>query len=54
MARSIRGSKGPGYEYWGARPGSTGAIGKVAKKIIHKIERQQSKEITRQELKFID
>jgi hypothetical protein len=46
MSRSIRGSKGPGFEYWTARPfnrcGGTLSPngGKHTKKRTHKAERQ--------------
>ena len=50
MSRSKTGSKSPGYEFWSRRPGSTGAIGKEAKVIIHRIERQRSKQLVRKEL----
>lgn len=47
MSRSIKGSKGPGYEYWGKRPGK-GAYGgdggsAFGKRLTHKAERQQGR-----------
>lgn len=50
MARSIKGGKGSGYEYWSRRPNNHGCIGKKSKVIIHRIERSQSKTIIRNEL----
>lgn len=38
MARSIKGGKGSGYEYWSRRPNNHGCIGKRSKVIIHRIE----------------
>jgi hypothetical protein len=44
MSRTQKGSKAPGYEYWGKRPGSGHfAPGKYAKRVTHKAERQQGK-----------
>lgn len=45
MSRTKKGSKGPGFEFWTARPGNRhgGGVGKYAKRITHKIERQQNK-----------
>lgn len=49
MSRTIKGSKGPGYEYWSKRPNASGAIGKVAKKFIHSTERQRNKKLDKAE-----
>lgn len=43
MSRTVKGSKAPGYEYWGKRGLSMVSPGKKTKKLTHKIERQQSK-----------
>jgi len=45
MSRSKRGAKGPGYEYWTARPGNKqgGQPGKATKKATHKAERRLAK-----------
>lgn len=48
MSDTKRGSKGPGYEYWGTRPGkgaySGGKTGsKFGKRQTHKAERQEGK-----------
>lgn len=49
MSRTTKGSKGPGYEYWSARPFNKGGGlpsprgGKYHKKRTHKAERQQQK-----------
>jgi len=50
MARSIKGSKAGGYEYWSRRPNNKGATGKASKKIIHGIERAQSRALVREEI----
>lgn len=41
MSHSIKGSKGPGFEYWGKRPfkGSL-SPGKKTKVLTHKLERR--------------
>ena len=44
MNRTNRGSKGPGYEYWGRRKPSGYGYGKPLKKQTHKSERQQGKD----------
>lgn len=49
MSRTIKGGKGPGYEYWSKRPGSGGATGKKAKKFIHHTERQRNKKLDKAE-----
>lgn len=49
MSRTKKGSKGPGYEYWSARPFNKGGGllspkgGKHTKKRTHKAERQIGK-----------
>lgn len=45
MARTKKGSKGPGFEYWTKRPGNKhgGLLGAFQKHYTHKIERQQNK-----------
>lgn len=49
MSRTVKGSKGPGYEYWSARPFNKGGGelspngGKHTKKRTHKAERQIGK-----------
>jgi hypothetical protein len=44
MSRSAKGSKGPGFEYWGKRPGNGLSPGKATKKITHRLERLKAKE----------
>lgn len=46
MSRTIKGSKGPGYDYWSRRHPGNGIIGhgKKVKKRTHKYERQKAKE----------
>jgi hypothetical protein len=49
MSRTRKGSKGPGFEYWSARPGNRGGgLGKSFKKATHRVERQQNKQEARQ------
>lgn len=46
MARTKKGSKGPGYEYWGRRPYNKGPnqnSGKITKRICHQMERAIAK-----------
>ena len=45
MSRSKRGEKGPGYDYWGKRPGNKGgqSPGADVKKRTHKTERRRAK-----------
>lgn len=49
MARTQRGSKPAGFEFWGKRPMVYNS-GTFAKTLCHRIERQQSKELVRKEL----
>ena len=45
-------SKRGGYDFWGRRPGSGfSPMGKIAKRIIHRIERRFKRKIIDQELK---
>lgn len=50
MARSKRGGKPCGYDFWSSRPFSGQGHGKWPKKFCHRAERQQSKELVRDEL----
>lgn len=45
MTRTIKGSKGPGFEYWSPRPGNKhGAIvGKAQKVQTHRTERARAR-----------
>lgn len=49
MSRTIKGSKGPGYEYWSKRPLSGAPPGKWWKKMTHHIERQRNKKLDKAE-----
>jgi hypothetical protein len=49
MSRTKKGAKGPGYEYWSKRPNSMSAPGKISKKRTHRLERIESKKITKEE-----
>lgn len=54
MSRSVRGGKGPGFEYWTARPGNTGGGhyrpdgNTQVKRATHKAERRQGKQAARE------
>lgn len=46
MARTIKGGKASGYEYWSRRPynkGPSGKSGKITKRICHQMERAIAK-----------
>lgn len=50
MGKTKTGSKAPGYEYWGKRPGSRnhGCVpGRDSKKRTHRLERLEAKETVR-------
>jgi hypothetical protein len=54
MSRSYKGTKGPGYEYWGKRPGNqygNSDVGASGKKHTHRKERQQNKAEASKQLK---
>ena len=53
MSRTKSGGKPPGYEFWSRRPMTFGA-GPWAKTKCHRIERQQSKTLVREELKQLE
>ena len=53
MGKTIRGEKGPGYEYWGKRPFSGVPPSKINKKITHKLERAVKKRLIQKETKRI-
>lgn len=46
MSRTRKGTKTPGYEYWGKRPGGAMPPGRISKKITHKAERRQARKET--------
>lgn len=53
MSRSKKGQKGPGYEYWSRRPGSSKSgcsPGRVAKARTHALERIEGKEEVRDQV----
>ena len=54
MSRTKKGSKSPGYEYWGKRPMSGSNPGAWAKKVTHKIERHRGEAETRKAAKADD
>lgn len=47
MSRTIKGSKGAGYDYWSRRPMSGHGYGPTVKHICHGIERMQAKDAVR-------
>lgn len=49
MSRTTKGSKGPGYDFWGKRPMSgICGCGKIVKTISKRIERARSKRAVRE------
>jgi hypothetical protein len=52
MSRTRKGGKGPGFEYWTARPGNRagGTPGRITKTHTHRTERRQGKDETRRAL----
>lgn len=48
MSRTIKGSKGCGYDYWSKRPYSGNGHGKQIKKFTHRAERVIKKEETQE------
>lgn len=51
MSNTTRGGKPAGYEYWSKRPNMNGATGKVAKQLIHRLERKTGDRELKKELK---
>jgi hypothetical protein len=51
MARTIKGSKGCGYDFWGKRALSQCPPGRYTKKLTHGIERTQRRQLIHDELK---
>lgn len=51
MSRTKKGSKAPGYDFWGRRPHSGNGHGPIVKAFTHRVERQQAKDQVRQQLK---
>lgn len=54
MARTKRGSKPAGYDYWSRRPFSSLGYGPDIKHMTRKTERAQAKEQLHRELKELD
>lgn len=53
MSNTIKGEKGPGYDYWSRRPGNESGCNsptshKFAKKVTHRKERVLNKRILRE------
>lgn len=51
MSRTKKGTKPPGYEYWGKRPLSVVSPSKFVKTRTHRIERLKAKEEISEDLK---
>jgi hypothetical protein len=49
MSRTIRGSKGAGYDFWSRRPHSGNGHGRVVKDMTHRTERAIAKRDTHEE-----
>ncbi len=54
MSRSIKGSKGCGYDFWSRRPYSGHGHGRKVKTICHRIERRQADVNILRELRAIE
>lgn len=57
MARTRRGSKSPGQDFWSARPGNengNGSVGKFAKTVTHRRERYRAQNEILEELDEFD
>lgn len=51
MSRSIKGSKGPGYDYWSPRPYSAySPVGPETKRLCNRAERKRAKTALAKEL----
>lgn len=50
MSRTKKGSKPAGYEFWSRRP-QNGGRGRYSKTLCHRIERRQSDELVREEVR---
>lgn len=52
MSKTTKGGKGPGFEYWSARPGNRagGIPGRITKTNTHRTERRQGKDEARKSL----
>lgn len=50
MSRTNKGSKGPGYDYWGKRPIKAGTSpGKGVKPLTHRLERRRADRAVKKE-----
>lgn len=54
MSRTIKGSKGAGYDYWSRRPMSGHGYGPEVKRICHGVERMQAKQAARDGVADLD
>jgi len=53
MSRSVKGSKGCGYDYWGKRAMSSCSPGRVNKKLTLGIERMREHQLIADELDLV-
>lgn len=53
MSRSVKGSKGCGYDFWGKRAMSQCGHGRVVKKLTLGIERMRERQMIRDELQLL-
>lgn len=54
MSRTIKGSKGVGYDFWSRRPCSKNGYGPIVKDMTKRRERMEEKKIVRNEVKNYD
>lgn len=50
MSKTEKGGKRPGYEYWSRRPFAGWAPGSKTKRLTHKAERAEAKEVIKEQL----
>ena len=50
MARTKKGSKGSGYDFWSRRPHSSNGHGRIVKTFCHRVERRQAADEVRRAL----
>lgn len=53
MSRSVKGSKGCGYDFWSKRPMSQHGHGRVVKKLTLGIERMRERQMIHDELQLL-
>jgi hypothetical protein len=50
MSRTEKRKKGPGFEYWGKRPGKDTIPGRASKTATHRLERLEAKKKIKEQL----